>query len=294
MTKSNKTITRQRVQEVLKLTLAGAEFPEITQFAAQQGWNVGERQLRRYVEAAYREVAQLSERDAEQLLGRHLMQRRSLFGRAVKAGDLRAALSILQDEAKLQNLYPPTKIAPTTPDGRRPYSPQAMITVEERLPRVVAAQAAGDEAELRLLDQAAPRLPYSAPDTMLPLQTLNVLALIYVTEQQDLAGQFLLGRLLAQQEGESEDTWKALAAAAAYRYRTGKLAWEKFTSELGIDGQLLVRANYQGVLLALCEENILRQAPTLDELEGACGPEEVVCVADLVDGWRQLYREVCR
>ena len=261
MSKSSNNIVRNRVQEVLRLTLAGAEFPEIRQHATQQGWKVTDRQLRRYMESAYREIAQLSDRDAEQLLGRHLMQRRALFARALKNGDLRTALAVLQDEAKLENLYPPTKIAPTTPDGRHPYSPHPPIELRERLPRLVIADAQGNAAEVRLLEQASPRLYYSVPDTALPLQRLNVMALIYVNEQLEQAGQVLLAFHMARCEGDPDGRWNAIAAAAAYRFRIGKLAWEEFTSEIGIDGELLVRANYEGTLLEMCAENICNLAP---------------------------------
>ncbi len=96
---ASKSTIRHRVQEVLRLTLAGAEFPEIRQHATQQGWEVSDRQIRRYMEAAYRHFSKMTIRDVEQLLGRHIMQRRSLFARALKNNDLRTALAILQDEA---------------------------------------------------------------------------------------------------------------------------------------------------------------------------------------------------
>jgi hypothetical protein len=124
MAKSNKNTVTSRVNDVLRLLLAGAEFADIRQYAADHGWNVSERQVRRYMEVAHRYFAEATERDREQLLGRHLMQRRALYARALKENDLRTALQVLRDEAALQNLYPPTKIAPTTPDGENSYQPQ--------------------------------------------------------------------------------------------------------------------------------------------------------------------------
>ena len=117
MAKSNKATVIRRVQEVLRLTLAGAEFPEIQQYASGQGWNLSERQLRRYLELAYQDLGETAQRDRQQLIGRHLMQRRALYARALKANDIRTALQVLRDEAALLGLYAPTKIAPTTPDG---------------------------------------------------------------------------------------------------------------------------------------------------------------------------------
>jgi hypothetical protein len=42
----------------------------------------------------------------DQLIRRHLAQRRNLYAKAVLAGDLRTALACVQDEAKLEGLYP--------------------------------------------------------------------------------------------------------------------------------------------------------------------------------------------
>jgi hypothetical protein len=68
--------------------LTGAE---IWQFASANDLNVMDRQIRRYREAAYRLVAKIARRDRVQLLGRHLIQRRALYARAIKEYDLRSA-----------------------------------------------------------------------------------------------------------------------------------------------------------------------------------------------------------
>ena len=78
MAKSNKVTVEARVTDVLRLTLAGAEFGDIEQYASEQGWNVCERQIRRYIETAHQRFAEMTKRDREQLLGRHLMQRRAV------------------------------------------------------------------------------------------------------------------------------------------------------------------------------------------------------------------------
>jgi hypothetical protein len=119
--KSTQATVLRRVNEVLKLIVIGAEFEAIRQFADGQGWQVSERQLRRYQESAYVQLAQTTQRNRKQLLGRHLMQRRALYAQALKDKDLRTALRVLRDEASLEGLYPPTKIAPTTPDGQEPF-----------------------------------------------------------------------------------------------------------------------------------------------------------------------------
>ena len=117
--KSSNLEAAQRVEEVFKLRLGGAEFADIRQFASEpeQNWNVSDRQLWRYIAAADKLVKERFDARAEHLLNRHLLQRRTLFAHAMGAGDFRAALAVLQDEAKLEGLYPPTKTELTGKDG---------------------------------------------------------------------------------------------------------------------------------------------------------------------------------
>jgi hypothetical protein len=69
-------------------------------------WGLKERQLQTYIQRADALCSKLFDAKAGHLLNRHLLQRRRLYLRAFEDGDYRLALSILQDEAKLENLYP--------------------------------------------------------------------------------------------------------------------------------------------------------------------------------------------
>jgi len=125
--KATKATIRQRVEEVMKIRLLGAEFWEIRQYAAENDpdtarpWNVSDRQLWRYVAASDRLLAKCLERDKDKLLNRHIAQRRAIYARAMEAGDWRGALAVAKDEAELLKLYGPKRIAPVTPDGEKPY-----------------------------------------------------------------------------------------------------------------------------------------------------------------------------
>jgi hypothetical protein len=123
--KSTKAVVAQRVNEVLKLRLGGAEFLDIREYAAapEQAWGVSDTQLWRYIREADALCREHFDAKAEHLLTRHLLQRRTLYAHAMGAGDFRTALAVLQDEAKLEGLYPPTKVAPTTPDGQQAWAP---------------------------------------------------------------------------------------------------------------------------------------------------------------------------
>ena len=45
MAKSTKSTVLRRVQDVLRLVLAGAEFADIRQYTSDLGWQVSERQV---------------------------------------------------------------------------------------------------------------------------------------------------------------------------------------------------------------------------------------------------------
>jgi hypothetical protein len=109
--KSTKAEVRKRVEEVFKLRLGGAEFADIREYARapEQNWNVSDSQLWRYIQASDKLTKERFDARAEHLLNRHLLQRRTLYAHALGAGDHRTALSVLQDEAKLEGLYPATR-----------------------------------------------------------------------------------------------------------------------------------------------------------------------------------------
>jgi hypothetical protein len=124
--RSSKAVVLQRVEAVFKMRLGGAELHDLREFAdaPEQQWNVSDTQLRRYISAADKLMKERIDAKADHLLSRHLLQRRALYAHALGAGDFATALRVLQDEAKLEGLYPPTKIAPTNPEGDQPYVAQ--------------------------------------------------------------------------------------------------------------------------------------------------------------------------
>lgn len=103
--KSDEATIRARIEEVLQLILDGGAYPDVVQHAAEKGWNLKERQLREYMGRATDLLVERQERRRKRVIAVHLARREKLFARAVKAGNVRAALAVLADTAKLQNLY---------------------------------------------------------------------------------------------------------------------------------------------------------------------------------------------
>jgi hypothetical protein len=138
MSRANKATVQRRVEEVLRIRLDGAEFWDVREYAREKeaetgsvwelpegGKPLSDGQLWRYIGQADKLIASSCRASGKKLLRNHLAQRRNLYAKAVAAGDYRTALTIKKDEAELLGLYPPKKIAPTTPDGKDEYQPDA-------------------------------------------------------------------------------------------------------------------------------------------------------------------------
>lgn len=106
MKKTPKAVVQQRIDEVQHLRNAGASPQDVVDHAKAQGWGVSERQLRAYTKRADEQAEVLMMRRLDRITGRHIAQRRKIYATALKAGDLRAALAALRDEAELLGLYP--------------------------------------------------------------------------------------------------------------------------------------------------------------------------------------------
>jgi hypothetical protein len=101
-----------RVQTVLTMRLNGAELHDLRAHALEQGWNVSDRTIRRYIDRADDLMIEGFEADREKLLKRHVTQRRNLYARALNDGDNRTALAVLKDEGELIGLYLKRELTP--------------------------------------------------------------------------------------------------------------------------------------------------------------------------------------
>ena len=117
----SKEVLKARVSEIVKILLDGAQNLDVAEYIstkeAEPGpWFVpdGSRplsysQVRRDIAKAEELIGECAKEDRQKLLNRHLAQRRRLYAAAVSQGDVRAALSVLADEANLLGLYPARK-----------------------------------------------------------------------------------------------------------------------------------------------------------------------------------------
>jgi hypothetical protein len=169
------------------------------------------------------------------------------------------------------------------------------ITVWERIPLLIAAQARGDDAEYKRLFDASPRRTAHIPEHLLDEHSLHVLALIYLGEQLYLAAShfFFLFKLQAPDDPQPED-WLIAAESNAYIFARNAEAWRRLCSELSIAPEALYRP---GPFLRYCEEKMQANAPTAEALQalfrewGRDAPQ-LVTADELLIGWRNLLQDM--
>jgi hypothetical protein len=132
MAQANKLLSRQRAEQVIKLKLAGATFPDIREFAQRDdpeagtpwlgpsGKPLSDRQLWRIVGVADDLYAASLEKDREKLVAHHVLLRRLIRARSLEQGDNRTALAAAADECRLLGLYP---------EQARPKEPGQQINI---------------------------------------------------------------------------------------------------------------------------------------------------------------------
>lgn len=145
----------RRVEEVLKIRIAGAEIWDVREFAAQQDppWGVSDSQLRKYMLQADELIRKGLERNRKKRLRRRLAQRSDLYARALNVGMLGAALAILKDLDELDEAYPvkphgssnlPDQATPATPSAA-PLSDAERLAEMARLLDAVRTRLAGQD-----------------------------------------------------------------------------------------------------------------------------------------------------
>jgi hypothetical protein len=116
-----RAVIEQRVADILRVILDGAQSWDVWQYVSDQNkaqeapWDtpkpISRRQIQRYMAMATKLIASDCRISRTRLLQRHLARRGMLYARTVASGDYRVALSVLQDLAKLEDLYPDQRIA---------------------------------------------------------------------------------------------------------------------------------------------------------------------------------------
>lgn len=289
--KSDMATVRRRVNEVLRILLLGGDFEEVKQYAAAQSWNVCDRQLRRYIERAYDGLSEHTKRDQKQLLGRHLMQRRALYARAVKTNDLRAALAVLKDEAALQGLYEFVNA-----EQEEKHNQHSSIPKFDRFKRLLAAREKDDAQEITLVEESSPWIYLPMPDVRWPEMMLYTMAVVHSAEQLDHAVMAMLGLWRISLKDDRSEFWEQMATIHAWNFSVRREGWDLFVKDLGICPGWLENTSHRGSFLELFSPQLDAVSPDRAEVErvmAAMGEsfDRLATPRDVARGHRQLLDE---
>jgi hypothetical protein len=172
------------------------------------------------------------------------------------------------------------------------------LTVWERIPLLVAANARGDDAEHGRLFAASPIEMWRIPAHVMAELGLHVLAMMYIGEQLDAAANvfFALCKVKDASDPQPQD-WLLMAEACAYFFAANAEAWRRLGEELGIASDALTAGNHRGQFLAFCEAHMPANALTAEALqarfrESGRDVPKLVTSEDLLTSWRSLLQEM--
>jgi hypothetical protein len=140
------------------------------------------------------------------------------------------------------------------------------LTARERLALILAAEGRNDTTEAARLRDSAPLRIYRLLDHAHAEMLAHTLALIYVSEQLDHAGNHLLAVTQVGEDAAGTSDWGVLAAVRAYLFCVNGEGFRRFCVGRHFDAEGLVAANYGGCLLKLAEERLSALAPDRTEL----------------------------
>src|SRR2546430_4838607 len=128
------------------------------------------------------------------------------------------------------------------------------LTVWERIPLLIAAQARKDDPEYERLLNASPVRTWRVPEHFPVELAVNVMALVYVGEQLAAAGTyfFTLHQMADADDAVAKD-WRLAAEISAYLSAANLDAWRRFCSDIGITAETLTSANHHSWFLRYCE-----------------------------------------
>lgn len=144
-----------RVKEVLRIRIDGAQFHDVIDYAAEKAWNATEAECAALIRAADNLLVRRQDRSRKRITARHIAQREALYARALNGADYGTCVRILGEIGKLQGLYDKSReneqlVALAQAQAARIAELEALAEG-----RVIAIQGGSDAAEDRPEEDAS-------------------------------------------------------------------------------------------------------------------------------------------
>lgn len=102
--RSTAATVQLRTQQVAEMLLDGASRLEVIQFASEE-WKVSERQVDNYIAKANEAIYEERAANVAHKRAKHVAMRERMARKAIKAGDTKLALTLLDSAANLEGLF---------------------------------------------------------------------------------------------------------------------------------------------------------------------------------------------
>lgn len=140
MSRNSEAVIAQRVEDIFGLVVDGQPLRVIRQYVSEScSWKADDRTLLRYKRRATKLIKERAEATCETVRETAVERLERLYARAIQRGDIRTALAVQQEIARLHGLNAPTKTELTGAGG----APLVSTTEEmaRRFDELVQAQA---------------------------------------------------------------------------------------------------------------------------------------------------------
>lgn len=174
------------------------------------------------------------------------------------------------------------------------------LTLWERLPLLIAAEARHDQVEHDRLFDSSPVKAWRFPEHFLASEALNVIALCHLVDLLEAAATYFFA--LFQRFGlepNTERDWALEADLSAFTFQATAGAFRTFSGELGVDPAALVGLNYQGWFANYCAKHMPACAPPEGELrdrlrQAGRDDQDLLSEEALAKVLRELLRDMTR
>lgn len=105
-------IVKTRVQEVLKLLIAGVQPPDIIAYTQKKNWGVSVDSIRYYIRIARKYIIEHTEKNIDYYINRGVKRYDDLYFKLYQSQDYKGAASVQEKLEKLLQLGSNQKVAP--------------------------------------------------------------------------------------------------------------------------------------------------------------------------------------
>ncbi len=299
MPKSIKSVVNQRIDEVMRLQIAGATYLDIRKYASEKEWNVSPRQVQRYIRSALEQMHKVARKKQKHVLAKQLLQMGNLYAAGLRDKKIPDCLNVLKHEANLLGLHAKDqrKRVEQVSSGHPSLAPLASRRDRhKRMVRYVLASACGDTEVMKLIEKTSPVSALTCPDYLMVLKILTVISMSVQLElQAEVTGIFMIRSMTKRQKAALPLPYAFVIAYQCYLFKARRDGWIRFLKSLSLNPDQLNSFGIRDVIDPEMVELLYELAPAPSDLLESfkvfgSDVEEVPTVTDFYQFYRRSFR----